>query len=75
MPDPVYALVPAVIWAFSPIYYRVFLRKFDFLSLNLLRTSLASAVLLVLAFHLGFSGSAYFALLSGVVTLSVGDTF
>jgi DME family drug/metabolite transporter len=72
--NPFFALVPAVIWAFSPIYYRVFLQKFDFLSLNLLRTSLSSAVLFLPALYFGFNGSVYFALLSGAITLAVGDT-
>jgi len=75
LPNPLFALVPAVIWAVSPIYYRVFLGRFDFLSLNLVRTSLASAVLLVPAIILGFGGGTSYALLSGVVTLAVGDTF
>ena len=74
MPDPLFALVPAVIWAFSPIYYRVFMGKLDFLSLNLVRTSLASVVLLGPAIYFGFNGAIYFALLSGAITLAVGDT-
>jgi DME family drug/metabolite transporter len=72
--NPLFALIPAVIWAFSPIYYRVFLGKFDFLSLNLIRTSLASVVLLVPALYFGFNQSIYYALLSGSVTLAVGDS-
>jgi DME family drug/metabolite transporter len=69
-----FALVPAFIWAVSPIYYRVFLQKFDFLSLNFLRTSLSALVLLVPAIYVGFNGSVYYALLSGAVTLAVGDS-
>jgi DME family drug/metabolite transporter len=72
--SPLIALIPAMIWAISPIYYRAFLKKFDFLSLNLVRTSLATAVLLVPALYFGFSGSVTFALLSGAITFAIGDT-
>lgn len=72
--EPVYALIPAVIWAFSPIYYRVFMTKFDFLTLNLLRTSLAAAVLALPAFYFGFSPAILYALASGAVTLTFGDS-
>jgi drug/metabolite transporter, DME family len=74
--DPAYALVAAVIWAFSPIYYRGFLEKFDFLSFNLLRNLMASSVLLIPAAYLGFGGGAGlgYALVSGAVTLSCGDS-
>lgn len=74
MASPLIALIPAMIWAISPIYYRVFLKKFDFLSLNLVRTSLATVVLLVPALYFGFSGSVTFALLSGAITFAIGDT-
>lgn len=74
MPDPVYALASALIWAFSPIYYRTFMRRFDFLLLNLLRTSLASAVLFLPAVYFGFDNGVYYALTSGAVTLAVGDS-
>jgi len=72
--EAVYALIPAVIWAFSPIYYRVFMVRFDFLTLNLLRTCLASAVLALPAFYLGFGKGIPYALASGVITLTVGDS-
>jgi DME family drug/metabolite transporter len=72
--EAVYALIPAVIWAFSPIYYRVFMKRFDFLTLNLLRTSLSSAVLAVPAIYFGFNGAILYALASGVITLTLGDT-
>jgi DME family drug/metabolite transporter len=72
--EAVYAFIPAVIWAFSPIYYRVFMKRFDFLILNLLRTSLAAAVLAVPAFYLGFSSAILYALASGAITLTVGDS-
>ncbi|MGP8124497.1 MAG: DMT family transporter [Nitrososphaerales archaeon] len=68
------ALIPAVIWAFSPIYYRVFMKRFDFLLLNLLRTSMASLVLLVPAIVIGFGSGVPYALLSGAITLACGDT-
>jgi drug/metabolite transporter, DME family len=74
--NPAYALVAAVIWAFSPIYYRGFLDKFDFLSFNLLRNVMASSVLLIPAAYYGFGGGAGlgYALVSGAVTLSCGDS-
>jgi len=72
--NPAPALAAALIWAFSPIYYRGFLAKFDFLSFNLLRTSTAAAVLVVPALYLwGFSGLS-FSVLSGVTTLACGDS-
>lgn len=74
MASPAYALVAALIWAFSPIYYRGFLEKFDFLSFNLLRTATASVVLFLPALYFwGFSGLG-FAVLSGVTTLACGDS-
>ena len=72
--DPAYALIPAVIWAFSPIYYKTFMEKFDFLSLNLVRTATASGVLLLPAVAAGFGPGEVPALLSGVITLGLGDS-
>ncbi len=72
--NPVYALIPAFIWAFSPIYYRGFMRNFDFLTLNLLRTSMSSAVLMLPAVYYGFAGGFQYAVLSGIVTLACGDS-
>ncbi|QQG48645.1 MAG: DMT family transporter [archaeon] len=72
--SPVYALVAAVIWAFSPIYYRTFLEKFGFLNLNLVRTSTAAAVLFVPALLVGFGPGLLPALLGGVITLGCGDS-
>jgi len=72
--SPAIALFPAVIWAFSPIYYRIFMRRFDFLLLNLLRTSMASLALLVPALAIGFGSGLSYALLSGAITLACGDT-
>ncbi|MBI3841366.1 MAG: DMT family transporter [Thaumarchaeota archaeon] len=72
--NPVYALVAALLWAFSPIYYRSFLQRFDFLNLNLLRTGTASAVLLVPALYYGFGAGVLPALLSGAATLACGDS-
>lgn len=74
MYSPAIALIPAVIWAFSPIYYRGFMKRFDFLLLNLLRTSMASLALLVPALVIGFGSGVLDALLSGAITLACGDT-
>lgn len=72
------ALLPAFIWSLSPIYYRTFMGRFDFLNLNLLRTATSSAALAIPALYLmsfgvpqGFS----YALLSGGITLALGDSF
>ena len=43
--EQAYAVVSVAVWGFSPIYYRTFMQKFDFLALNFLRTSIAAAVL------------------------------
>jgi DME family drug/metabolite transporter len=72
--DPTYALAAAFIWAFSPIYYRTFLGKLDFLSLNLLRTSLAATALGLPAIYLGIGNGFTYALLSGFITLAIGDS-
>ena len=71
---PAYALIAALIWAFSPIYYRGFLAKFDFLSFNLLRNSTAAVVLAIPALYLWNSAGLNFALASGAVTLACGDS-
>ncbi|MDA4128549.1 MAG: DMT family transporter [Thaumarchaeota archaeon] len=68
------ALVPAVIWALSAIYYRVFQRNVDFLTLNFMRASLASLTLLLPAFYFGLGQGLGFAVVSGVITLAVGDS-
>ena len=73
---PPYALLSAAIWAFSPIYYRILMEKFDFLSLNLLRMLMSVAVLSVPAVYFGFGvgqGLTY-AFLAGPLTLALGDS-
>jgi len=72
--NPIPALIAALIWAFSPIYYRVYLKKFEMLTLNFIRTSLGASVLLLPALYFGFQQGAALAILSGVVTLAVGDS-
>ncbi len=72
--NPIFALIPAIIWAFSPIYYGVYLRKFDLLTLNFVRTTVGAAGLLVPALLFGLNQSLSFAIVSGVVTLAVGDS-
>lgn len=74
--DPPYVLVSATIWAFSPIYYRVLMGKFDFLSLNLLRMLMSTAVLAVPAVYFGFGAyqGLTYAFLAGPLTLAVGDS-
>ena len=74
MVNPVPALIAALIWAFSPIYYAVYLKKFDMLPLNFIRTSLGACALLLPALYFGFQEGAVFAILSGVITLAVGDS-
>jgi drug/metabolite transporter, DME family len=72
--SPVYALAVAVIWAVSPIYYRLFLAKFDFLSFNFFRTASASAVLALPALYYWSFAGLGFAIPSGVFTLACGDS-
>ncbi len=74
--NPAFALVAALIWAFSPIYYRGFLGRFDFLSFNFLRTSMSAAVLFLPAALLGsgFGAGLSYGVLSGLVTLGIGDS-
>lgn len=74
MATPAYALGAALIWAFSPIYYRVFLEKFDVLSFNLFRTSAAAMALAAPALILWSPAGLGFALLAGAVTLACGDS-
>ena len=74
MVNPIPALIAALIWAFSPIYYGVYLKKFGMLTLNFIRTSLGAGVLLLPALYFGFQQGAIFAVLSGVITLAVGDS-
>jgi drug/metabolite transporter, DME family len=73
--NPIYALIPALIWALSPIFYRGFMKRFDFLVLNFLRTAIASMVMVVPAFLIGGTNGVSYALLSGAITLACGDTF
>ncbi len=72
--NPLPALISALIWGLSPIYYRTFLKKFEMLTLNFIRTSLGAGVLLIPALYFGFQQGAFYALLSGVITISVGDS-
>ena len=75
MASPVFALGAAVIWAITPIYYRGFLSKLDFLNFNLLRTSSGAAALAIPALLYWGSGGLGYAALGGVVTLACGDSF
>jgi drug/metabolite transporter (DMT)-like permease len=72
--SPAYAFVVALIWAISPIYYRGFLEKFDFLSFNFLRTATAALVLSIPALLYWSYAGLGFALPSGVLTLACGDS-
>jgi drug/metabolite transporter, DME family len=72
--NPAYALFAALIWAFSPIYYKGFLGKFDFLSFNLLRTATASAVLILPALYYWSSTGLGYTVPSGIITLACGDS-
>ena len=74
MATPAYALAASLIWAFSPIYYRGFLAKFDVLSFNLIRTSAAAVALGVPALFFWNPAGLGLALVAGVVTLTFGDS-
>jgi len=49
-------------------------KKFGFHAVNVVRTSLASAAMLLPAVYFGFDYSIRYALLSGVITLAIGDS-
>lgn len=74
MVNPFPALVAALIWAISPIYYRVYLSKLDYISLNFLRTALSSLALFIPAIYFGFNEGVIYGIISGILTLSIGDT-
>ncbi len=74
MASPAYALIAALIWAFSPIYYRGFLNRFDFLGFNLLRTSSAALALAIPAVYFWGTAGMGYAAASGVITLACGDS-
>jgi DME family drug/metabolite transporter len=50
------------------------MNRFDFLLLNLLRTSLSAVVLFLPATYYGFAGGIGYAFLSGTITLAIGDS-
>ena len=75
MASAAFALCAAVIWAITPIYYKGFLSKFDFLSFNLLRTSTGAAALAIPVLVCWESNGLGFAVLSGVIALACGDSF
>jgi drug/metabolite transporter, DME family len=64
----------ALIWAVSPIHYRGFLDKLDFLSFNFLRTSTAAMVLSLPALYYWSYAGLGFAIPSGVLTQACGDS-
>jgi len=72
--NPTYALLAALIWAISPIYYRGFLAKFDFLSFNVLRTAGASLALAVPAAYYWSPAGLGYVIPGGIITLAVGDS-
>jgi DME family drug/metabolite transporter len=72
--DPFPALISAVIWGIGPIYYRSYLDKMGTLAVNLVRTGSAAAVLFIPFLVFGFDHAIVYAFLSGVLTLSLGDT-
>ncbi len=74
MVNPLPAFIPAILWALGPIYYRVYLGKFDLLTLNFIRTTVGAAGLLLPAILFGFSQGLLYAVVSGVVTIAVGDS-
>lgn len=74
MASPAYALVAALIWAVSPIYYRGFLSKLDVLSFNLLRTVSGTAVLAIPALYYWGPSGLGLAALSGGTALACGDS-
>lgn len=50
------------------------MRRFDFVTLNFLRTSLCAAVLAIPAVYFGLGGGFSYSVVSGFITLAIGDT-
>ena len=74
MANPIVLLIPALVWGFTPLFYRSFLDKKSAPTLNLLRTTFASILLLVPFLVFGLTSSLAYGALSGLLTLAIGDT-
>ncbi|HLI45975.1 MAG TPA: DMT family transporter [Geobacterales bacterium] len=68
------ALLPAMIWAISPIIYRDFLKSGPTLIVNFYRMLFASSSLIIPFLIFGYNKDIIYAILSGILTLTIGDS-
>jgi EamA-like transporter family. len=69
------AIFPAMIWAIAPILYKDFLIENTVLKVNLYRMFFASLALLFPFIVLGYNEGIFYGILSGILTLVIGDSF
>ncbi|MGC9118056.1 MAG: EamA family transporter [Thermoproteus sp.] len=74
MYGPLPALAAALIWAYASVSYRDYVERLGVYKLNSLRMLYASAALLAPALYLGLGREAVYAVLSGVLSLALGDS-
>lgn len=68
------ALSAAVIWAWASVVYGDFMRRLRPITVNFLRTTYTSIILLAPALILGINTGALWGSLSGLLSLAVGDS-
>jgi DME family drug/metabolite transporter len=66
--------VPALVWGFTPIFYRSYISRIGPLRVNFLRTVFASAALLIPFLLYGYNDSIIFGSVSGLLTIALGDS-
>ncbi|MFP3045196.1 MAG: DMT family transporter [Thermocladium sp.] len=68
------AFAAAVIWAYASVSYREFVLRLGVLRLNALRMTYSAIALLVPTIILGINMGAIYGVLSGVLSLAIGDS-
>jgi DME family drug/metabolite transporter len=69
------SLLPAFIWAIVPLFYKEFLNNNSTIKVNFYRMLFASLALFIPFLYLGFNEGIIFGMLSGILTLAIGDSF
>ena len=69
------AFIPALIWAIAPLLYKDFLVNNSVIKVNFCRMLFASLFLLFPFFLFGYNEGIFYGILSGLLTLVVGDSF
>jgi DME family drug/metabolite transporter len=69
------AILPALIWAIVPLIYKEFLVKNSAVKINFYRMLYASLALSIPFILFGYNEGIIFGILSGILTLSIGDSF